>query len=145
MKIVPLSIIAKVIAEYYNCEQIDIFAKNKKSETIIRRQWFHYLSRTLNPMYIVSLDYIASYLSYETKHIYKHATIKNSVKRMAGFIETYPSFKKLELEFLLKIKEKYPKNESFSYIKTFSHKRCEPMVFKIEHLKKELKQPIQQQ
>ena len=45
-KTVSLSTICQVVAEYFECEQIDIFDTSRKREIIRRRQWFHYLART---------------------------------------------------------------------------------------------------
>ena len=104
-KTVSLSTICQVVAEYFECEQIDIFDTSRKREIIRRRQWFHYLARTLSPKCIVSSIKIGQYYSDVTGRKIDHATVLHSTKKIKGYIEIYAEYYQLESLLQLKIKE----------------------------------------
>lgn len=129
---VPLSVICQVVADYHKCEQLDIFNKSRKRHIIMRRQWFHYLARTLNPEYVVSSAEIGRYYSDVIGSHIDHATVLNSVKKMRGFIESYKDFKALELYFVLRVKLE---NGSLDYPKHMNIPEnyfCAPMKYEIK-------------
>lgn len=99
----PFHIILKVVSEYFFFEPIEIFDKSRKTNIIFARQWFHYLSRTLNPAYRVSSEDIGAYYSDVTGYKIDHATVLNSVKRIKGYIEIYKECSELEKYFTQEI------------------------------------------
>ena len=84
---VELSLIADVVSDYFNLTVGEMLNNTRKKEIITARQWFQYLARDLNPLFIVSCDYIGSYLSEFTNIKYNHATILHSHKTIQGYID----------------------------------------------------------
>lgn len=103
-KIIPLEIICNVVVNYFKCEPIDIFNGSRKRKILLRRQWFHYLARTLNPEYIVSATDIGEFYYDNNKIKFDHATVLHSVKKINGYIDSYKEFKDLEKYFISEIK-----------------------------------------
>lgn len=103
-KIIPLNIISKVVANYFECSQLDVFNNSRVKNIIIRRQWFQYLARTLNPNYKVSNVEIGSYYSDITGVSFSNAVVINNVKTIKGFTESYSEYRQLELMFVIDIK-----------------------------------------
>lgn len=85
MKKIPLYIIHKSVANYFNVGMDEIFVKSRKSNVVILRQWFHYLSKLLNTDSIFTLTDIGSYGDIK----YDHATVLNSCKKIQGLVDTY--------------------------------------------------------
>lgn len=98
-----LYIIHKAICMFFKCDLITPFNRSRKTPSIKTRQWFHYMSRYLNPEYEVSLRHIGNYYSDVTKKPYDHASVLNSVKKITGYIERYAEDYKIrtELESLI--------------------------------------------
>ncbi|WP_372938136.1 helix-turn-helix domain-containing protein [Seonamhaeicola sp.] len=131
-KTVPLSIILKVVCDYYQCEAKEIFKSGRQTDVIKRRQWFHYLARTLNPDYVVSGSQIGSFYSDVTGKIYDHATILHSTKKVKGYIEMYSNYREEELNFILKIRELVDLDSKPVIFSQNNEKlqTCVPMIYK---------------
>ena len=87
-KTTSLDIIADAICQYFELDSPKEFlVRSRKGNIIIKRQWFHYFARILNPEHTVSGDQIGAYYENITNDSYGHAAVLNSVKKIKGYLE----------------------------------------------------------
>lgn len=99
-EIIDLSIIHDVVCDHFKISKIGLFEKTKKGSVTNARQWFHYLSRILNPTTIISSNFIGDYYSEITGNSLNHATVLHSVKTVKNCIDVYKN--DAEIETILK-------------------------------------------
>lgn len=135
---VCLSLISDVICDYFEInDKILIFKPTRKREFILRRQWFHYFARTLNPEQIVSGATIGDYYSDLTGHSFDHATILHSVKKIKGYIDVSKKDREIKEDILLLINDKINSN-----YKPRLKSNCAEQPFKISRYKENNKKII---
>lgn len=108
---VCLSLISDVICDYFEInDKILIFKPTRKIEYILRRQWFYYFARTLNPEHIVSGRIIGEYYSDVTGHTFDHATILHAVRKIKGYIDVSKKDREIKKDIALLINNKINSN-----------------------------------
>ena len=114
-----LKIIHKAVCIYFNLELIDLFKRTRKRKILVPRQWFHYLSRELNPKYLLSLNEIGCYFEFATNDSWDHASIIHSCKQISGHIDFYKESKETKVK-LLELIEIKVKSLGVEYIWTWT-------------------------
>lgn len=106
-EMVGLSLISDVICDYFQVDdKLLIFKPTRNRDYIMRRQWFHYFARILNPEHTVSLNTIGAYYSDITRHRYNHATILHSVRKIKGYLDVSKKDREIKSDIYLLIKLK---------------------------------------
>lgn len=92
-----LHIIHKAICIYFNCDLKFPFSRSRKKEVITTRQWFFYMSRVLNPEYIVTLSDIGKYYSGVTRNRpFDHANVLHHINTINAEVTIYSDSYKIK-------------------------------------------------
>lgn len=127
----PLKVVHKSVVDYFQCEFDAPFAHDRKQSTVSLRRWFFYISREMNPEYIVSLDHIGRYWE-KFGRIFQHDVVLKHHRRIKGFIEIYPEYRKIEQD-LTKLCYQNLKIHQQILAET-EKKSCTPIVFNVQSL-----------
>ena len=101
-----LSIILESVSEFFRIEKTEVFNKSRKDKILLSRQWFHYLSRKLNPKFELSSRQIGLFYKDVTGISYDHATVLNSFKSISNNVFCYKKDRDIERKLLDMIKAK---------------------------------------
>lgn len=144
-EIVDFSIILDAICEFYKItDKLHVFKDTRRHDVLRPRQWLHYFCRTLNPEFIITLQYIGEFYSDVTGRIFDHATVLHSNKTIKGFIESYKDWElaKKDILFLinLRINKTYKKpltgkcaEQPFKITKYYDTKEPTPTSIMVSH------------
>lgn len=89
-----LNLIADVVCDYFKIDILTMLEKTRKRDIIVTRQFFQFLSRELNPEYVVSGFDIGNFYSKNLGFSYDHATVLHSYNVISGLIEVDKNYKK---------------------------------------------------
>ena len=116
---IPIKTIHYAVCSYYNIP-IDLPFKKGRKNQVKYRQIIQYLSKKLNNQIpngsheFLSLEKIGRYYSEYTGIVYDHATVRHSVKKIQGFIESYENYS-MEINNIIKIIKTLSVSKSLSF------------------------------